>query len=116
MSSLQQRLKRPEPYLIALLLVVSLGLLDTLRSPDNQIIASLYVHGVEDFYQPVFRPLEEGREECRYIPTCSEYSVIAVKRFGFWRGLSLSIHRIRSCTLDVPMGTHDPVPKRRSDP
>ena len=34
---------------------------------------------------------------CRYLPTCSEYSIDALKQFGFVKGLFMSIKRILSC-------------------
>ena len=34
---------------------------------------------------------------CRYLPTCSEYSIDALKEFGFVKGLFMSIKRILSC-------------------
>ena len=34
---------------------------------------------------------------CRYLPTCSEYSIDALKEFGFVKGLFMSIRRILSC-------------------
>ena len=34
---------------------------------------------------------------CRYLPTCSEYSIDALKQFGFVKGLFMSIRRILSC-------------------
>ena len=34
---------------------------------------------------------------CRYLPTCSEYSIEALKTFGFFKGLLMSIKRILSC-------------------
>ena len=34
---------------------------------------------------------------CRYLPTCSEYSIDAIKEFGFFKGLYKSIKRILSC-------------------
>ncbi len=34
---------------------------------------------------------------CRFLPTCSEYSIEALKTFGFSKGLLLSIKRITSC-------------------
>ena len=34
---------------------------------------------------------------CRYLPTCSEYSIEALKNFGFFKGSFLSIKRILSC-------------------
>ena len=34
---------------------------------------------------------------CRYLPTCSEYSIEALKTFGFFKGIFMSIKRILSC-------------------
>ena len=47
---------------------------------------------------------------CRYLPTCSEYSIEALKTYGFIKGLSLSLKRIMSCH---PWGNggFDPVKK-----
>ena len=34
---------------------------------------------------------------CRYLPTCSEYTIEALKTFGLTRGLLMSVKRIFSC-------------------
>ena len=34
---------------------------------------------------------------CRYLPTCSQYSIDALKEFGFIKGLFMSIKRVLSC-------------------
>ena len=34
---------------------------------------------------------------CRYLPTCSEYSIESLKTFGFFKGSYLSLKRIFSC-------------------
>ena len=36
-------------------------------------------------------------QSCRYLPTCSEYSIDALKEFGLLKGSFLSIKRILSC-------------------
>ena len=36
-------------------------------------------------------------QSCRYLPTCSEYSIEALKTFGFFKGLFMSFKRILSC-------------------
>mgnify|MGYP003682164531 FL=1 len=47
---------------------------------------------------------------CRYLPTCSEYSIDALKTYGFFKGFFLSMKRILSCH---PWGSggFDPVKK-----
>ena len=34
---------------------------------------------------------------CRYLPTCSEYSIEAFKNYGFFKGTYMSVKRILSC-------------------
>ena len=34
---------------------------------------------------------------CRYLPTCSEYSMEALQTYGFFKGIFISIKRIVSC-------------------
>ena len=36
-------------------------------------------------------------QSCRYLPTCSEYSIEALKTFGLFKGLFISTKRILSC-------------------
>ena len=36
-------------------------------------------------------------QSCRYLPTCSDYSIEALKTYGFFKGLFLSVKRISSC-------------------
>jgi uncharacterized protein len=109
MPALRQRLKRPETYLAAFFLLLMLTALDTFRRPANQITGRLYVAGVR-VYQTLGRPLLKGRLECRYSPTCSDYSIEAVRQHGIRQGLRLTVRRLDSCQTDVPLGTPDPVP------
>tara|TARA_Y100000591_G_C21557802_1_gene556981 strand:+ start:49 stop:300 length:252 start_codon:yes stop_codon:yes gene_type:complete len=34
---------------------------------------------------------------CRYLPTCSDYSIEALRTFGFFKGSFISLKRILSC-------------------
>ena len=49
-------------------------------------------------------------QSCRYLPTCSEYSIEALKTYGLFKGLFLSIKRILSCH-PWGRGGFDPVKK-----
>lgn len=60
-------------------------------------------------YQLILSPLL-GRN-CRYTPSCSHYTIEAVKEWGALKGLWLGIKRIVSCNPWGGSG-YDPVPKR----
>ena len=55
---------------------------------------------------------------CRYLPTCSEYSIDALKEYGFLKGSFISIKRILSCHPIKFLGGgegFDPVKKEIKD-
>ncbi|MDP7550873.1 MAG: membrane protein insertion efficiency factor YidD [Acidimicrobiales bacterium] len=58
----------------------------------------------------VYQRLTDGRPTpCRYLPTCSNYSLDAIEQNGAVRGLWLTVRRLSRCH---PWGGHgwDPVP------
>jgi len=59
------------------------------------------------FYQAFLSPLFGAK--CRYTPTCSTYSIEAVKKYGPWKGFRLALKRILSCHPWGGSG-YDPVP------
>lgn len=102
--------KRLKLLIGTLLLAGGLALaFDIAQPPRRQLVARLYVSSVR-VYQAVGRPLLQGRVACRFRPTCSDYSIEAVQKFGIARGLILTEKRVRSCTNHVAMGTRDAVP------
>ena len=47
---------------------------------------------------------------CRYTPTCSEYAVTAMERYGAWKGGRMAAWRILRCN-PFSKGGFDPVPE-----
>ena len=58
-------------------------------------------------YQVLLSPLLPNA--CRYTPTCSQYTVEALKKYGFFKGLWLGIKRLSRCRPGGGSG-YDPVP------
>ena len=67
----------------------------------QKVILSLII-----FYQRFVSPLTAPA--CRFYPSCSEYALQAIKRYGPWRGIWLSFRRILKCHPFHP-GGYDPV-------
>lgn len=59
------------------------------------------------FYRGYISPLKPPC--CRFTPTCSEYALEAVKRYGPWKGMWLSMKRIAKCH-PFHKGGYDPLP------
>ncbi|HRT37595.1 MAG TPA: membrane protein insertion efficiency factor YidD [Caldisericia bacterium] len=57
----------------------------------------------QKFISPMFPP------SCRYTPTCSQYTLEAVEKYGSIKGLFLGFKRILRCNPFFP-GGEDPVP------
>jgi len=108
MSALRQRLRRPETYLALVSALLAWTAYDATREPRSQTLANLYTRSVE-LYQGHGRAVSSRIFQCRYRPTCSEYSRQAVGRYGIAAGLRLTLRRLASCRAHVPMGTEDPV-------
>ena len=72
----------------------------------NQILTYPFILIIK-FYQSYISPLIG--QNCRYTPTCSQYSIISFKKHGIFFGLYLSIKRIIKCN-PLFKGGYDPVP------
>ena len=59
------------------------------------------------FYQNWISPLKPPT--CRFIPTCSNYAMIAIKKYGTIKGSFLTLKRLLRCQ-PFSKGGYDPVP------
>ncbi len=60
------------------------------------------------FYRKRISPLRQPC--CRFIPTCSEYALEAIEKYGALRGGWLALRRILRCHPFYHGDVYDPVP------
>lgn len=61
------------------------------------------IEGYQHFISPLLK------RHCIYIPTCSEYARQALIRYGFRKGLWLTLKRLARCH-PFAQGGYDPLP------
>ncbi|WP_267382844.1 membrane protein insertion efficiency factor YidD [Cyanobacterium sp. uoEpiScrs1] len=66
-------------------------------------ILRLLIQGYRRYISPLFPP------SCRFQPTCSQYSLEAIDKFGVIKGIWLTMKRILRCHPLHP-GGYDPIP------
>lgn len=76
---------------------------------NNQSLAKRIAIRLVRIYQICISPFIGGRAACRFTPTCSEYTRIAIEKYGVIRGTWLGIKRISRCRPGGGFG-YDPVP------
>ena len=62
------------------------------------------------FYRSSISP--HTAASCKYIPTCSQYGLEAIERFGAFKGGLLTLWRILRCN-PWSRGGYDPVPEKK---
>jgi putative membrane protein insertion efficiency factor len=72
---------------------------------SNNILKSVFV-GLVRGYQYLISPILPP--SCRFIPTCSTYTIQAIEKYGVMRGSWLGVRRILRCH-PFSRGGYDPV-------
>ena len=75
---------------------------------DMKILLITLIRGYRFLISPLFPPV------CRFHPTCSQYAIEAIERFGIVQGSWLAVQRILRCHPYHP-GGYDPVPPKPED-
>jgi len=65
-------------------------------------------------YKKLISPILEGLfgKACRFTPSCSQYTIEALEKYGVARGLTLGIKRFSKCHPWGDFG-FDPVPEKQ---
>ena len=77
------------------------------RKKTNYSIISYFILFLILVYQKTLSPI--FGKKCRFIPTCSNYSILAIKKYGLIRGLFKTLKRVCKCH-PLNKGGYDPVP------
>jgi putative membrane protein insertion efficiency factor len=85
------------------------GALGAVGGATHRALVALLIAPVRG-YRVFLSPFFGGR--CRYVPSCSQYAIEALRVHGAVRGAALAAWRVLRCH---PWGGHgyDPVPPRR---
>ena len=60
-----------------------------------------------ELYRKYLSPLKK-HPTCRFVPTCSEYAIMAIEKYGVFKGLLKALWRILRCNpfseggIDLP--------------
>ena len=73
---------------------------------NHPMLKGIMLAGIR-FYRKYLSPLKRTR--CPYTPTCSEYGLEAIEKYGALKGGLLTIWRILRCN-PFSHGGYDPVP------
>ncbi len=77
-------------------------MLQRLIQLPGQVLIGL-VRGYQLFISPHLPPM------CRFQPTCSQYAILALRKYGVVKGLVLTVYRLGRCH---PLGGHGYDPPR----
>ncbi|WP_413736354.1 membrane protein insertion efficiency factor YidD [Sodalis sp. RH21] len=80
-------------------------------APPLSPVSSLLI-GLIRGYQLLISPLLGSH--CRFQPSCSQYGIEALRRFGMLKGSWLTLKRVLKCHPLNP-GGDDPVPPKTND-
>ena len=70
----------------------------SLTKRNLSILQKISIWLIVNIHQKRISPrLNEKGTKCRFYPTCSNYGIMAIKKYGFFHGWILAIKRIFRC-------------------
>lgn len=76
---------------------------------NNDILAKLTIWLIKNFWKKYFGIYYNKKHHiiCRFYPTCSDYSIIALNKYGFLKGVKMTTQRIKRCTITNTESCYD---------
>jgi len=68
-------------------------------SKKNSPLALISIYVIIEIYRKHIKPYRQKRKNiiCSFYPDCSEYGILALRRYGFFIGWFKTINRILKC-------------------
>ncbi|MEJ6799214.1 MAG: membrane protein insertion efficiency factor YidD [Crocinitomicaceae bacterium] len=68
----------------------------------------LLIYIIRQLYQKPKSRRNKNSGVCPFEPTCSNYAILALKKYGSIKGVYLSVKRIKNCNSSSPGGLDYP--------
>jgi putative membrane protein insertion efficiency factor len=82
---------------VGLILIFTLFLLDATTPPHQQVSVRFALAGIW-MYQHSFSLLFKNSRMCKFTPTCSNYSRMALEKYGIAKGSAMTGMRLLRCS------------------
>lgn len=69
----------------------------------------IMIHLIRFYKKHISVFFEKNGIKCKFYPTCSEYAIQALEKYGFLKGTFLSIKRFFKCNPFNQKGGYDPL-------
>jgi len=66
----------------------------------SKLIQELYFYLIRGYQIKISSILNKRGVKCRFYPTCSDYMILAIQKYGLLKGIKKGINRIRRCRPD----------------
>ncbi|MBM4139879.1 MAG: membrane protein insertion efficiency factor YidD [Nitrospira sp.] len=83
--------------IITLSLIFFLLCVDLSRKPEHQFSANFLIFSIEQ-YRTYVSPRLSGIVVCKFKPSCSSYTITALREYGSLKGSAMSINRLLKCS------------------
>lgn len=67
----------------------------------NNLLVKLSVWAIKQIWHGKVGRWHNNKKNiiCRFYPSCSNYTIMALQKHGFWKGWLMAYKRIKSCTV-----------------